>query len=88
MGDVANKNANLAIAHNGEAVDVSAVDVSFITGAITRVLYIGTAGDVKVDVENGGTGIVFANVPIGFLPIWVKKVYSVGTTATDIVSIW
>ncbi len=50
------------------------------------VLFIGTAGDVKVDGAQSGTAVEFKNVPNGtFLRIRVKTVYSTDTTATDIV---
>ena len=50
-------------------------------------LYIGVAGDVKVDLENSGT-VVFKAVPVGFLPVRATKVYSTGTTAMSILSLW
>jgi len=51
-------------------------------------LYIGVSGDVKVDVEGSGTGIIFKAVPVGFLPVRVTKVYATGTAATSILSLW
>jgi hypothetical protein len=50
-------------------------------------LYIGGAGDVKVDMAKTGTAIVFAAAS-GFLPINVTRVYATGTTASGIVAIW
>lgn len=50
-------------------------------------LYVGGTGDVKVDMANGGT-VTFVNVPDGtFLPILVKRVYSTGTDATNIIAL-
>ena len=50
-------------------------------------LYIGVSGDVKVTMINNDTAIVFKAVPVGVLPIHVKKVYKTGTTATSIVGL-
>ena len=50
-------------------------------------LYVGGTGDVKVDMANGGT-VIFTNVPVGtFLPILVKRVYSTGTDALNIIAL-
>jgi len=54
-----------------------------------RTLYIGGAGDVKVDLFNspsGATGTVYTAVAVGDFPRQVRKVYDTGTTATNIVS--
>lgn len=56
--------------------------------AVTRGLYIGGAGDVKVDMAVQGT-VTFVGVLAGsLLPIQVKRVYATGTTATNIVSLY
>ena len=51
-------------------------------------LYIGVPGDVKVDMEVSGTGIVFKSVSVGILRGRFKRVYSTGTTATNIIALW
>lgn len=51
-------------------------------------LYIGVAGDVKVDLVGGSTGITFKNHPVGYLPGFVTRVYSTGTAATEIIALW
>ena len=52
------------------------------------VLYIGGFGDVKV-LTVGGDAITFANVNGGtFMPVQVLRVFSTGTTSTDIVALW
>jgi hypothetical protein len=48
-------------------------------------LYIGTIGNIKVDLAEGGTGIVFKNVS-GDFPRRVVKVYATGTSALDIIA--
>jgi hypothetical protein len=55
----------------------------------TMAIYVGGAGDVKVDMVGSGTGIVFKAVPVGtVLPVQAIKVYSTGTTATNLVAIY
>lgn len=59
------------------------------TGAIAsaRGLFVGTGGDVKVDME-AGTTITFSNVISGtLLPVKAIRVYSTGTTASNIVAL-
>ena len=53
----------------------------------TRALYIGVSGHVKVTTVEG-IDLTFSNVPVGILPVRCKKVFSTGTTATNIVSMW
>lgn len=48
-------------------------------------LYIGTGGDVTVNMAGTGTNLTFANVPNGtWLPICCTQVYQTGTDASDI----
>ena len=56
-------------------------------GAPTTCLYIGVSGDVSVQMVGGNTQI-FANVPVGILPVQCTRVNSTGTSATDIVALW
>ena len=65
-----------------EEVDLASTDATFTS---PRTLFIGVTGDVKVDGWSGGTA-TYTNVPVGFFPILVKKVYKTGTDATGIVS--
>lgn len=55
--------------------------------AITRALYVGTAGDLTV-VMRDGTELTFANAPVGWHPLRVKIVMNTGTDADDIVAVW
>ncbi len=65
------------------SIDVSASDTSTYTRGF--VLYVGTGGDVKVDGLRDGT-VTLKNVPDGYtLPFLLSKVYSSGTTASDLV---
>ena len=51
------------------------------------VLYIGVTGDLKVT-TSGGDDIVFKNVPVGFFPVNVLKVWATGTVASEIIALW
>jgi hypothetical protein len=53
------------------------------------VLYVGTAGDVRV-LTIGGDTVTFTAVPAGtFMPVSVKRVYSTGTVAAaSILALW
>ena len=70
------------------AVVVTTNDSTDLTKAPTRALYIGVAGDVKVDMMDGSAGVVFKAAPVGVLPIRVTRVYATGTTATNIVALY
>ena len=50
----------------------------------SRALWIGTAGDLTVDMVGTGTNVTITNVPAGILPFQVTRVYSTGTTASGI----
>jgi hypothetical protein len=55
---------------------------------VTRGLYVGTAGDVKVT-TNGGDTVTFKNLAAGLIhPIRASRVFATGTTATDIVGVY
>lgn len=45
-----------------------------------RGIYLGTSGDLKVDMAGAGT-VTFKNAPVGILPISVSKVYKTGSAA-------
>ena len=55
---------------------------------VSRAIYVGGSGDIKVDLAGVGNAIVFKAVPVGLLPIQALKVYSTGTTATDMVLLY
>ena len=50
-------------------------------------LYVGVNGDVRLKTVSGET-VTFVDVPVGILPVRTRRVYSTGTTATDIVACW
>lgn len=68
------------------AVDASSSDVTLaIPGGV---LFIGTGGDVKVTTISGDD-VTFKNLPNGsVLAVQVKKVFTTGTDADDIVALY
>ena len=80
---------------NHTGYDAPAENVNSVTPAdgsdlahVSRALYIGGTGDVKIDTISGDT-VTFTGVLAGsFLPIRVARVYSTGTTATNILSVY
>lgn len=55
---------------------------------VASALYVGVAGNITVDLEGGGTGILLKSVPVGILKMRIKRVYASGTAATDMVALW
>lgn len=52
-------------------------------------LWVGTGGNVKVDMAGGGSAVVFTAVPNGtLLRIRVTRVYNSDTTASNIVALY
>lgn len=69
-----------------KAVAVTPSDAT--TLPVTRGLYVGTLGDVVVDMADQGTDITFTNVANGtFMPIQVTKVKA-ATSASDILALY
>lgn len=73
-------------AHRASAITTSDVTVY---AQPTRALYVGAAGNITVDMADGGTSVVFVAVQGGtILPIQVTRIYATGTTATSIVALY
>ena len=53
----------------------------------TRALYIGGFGDLKVDMADGST-VTFTGIDAGLYGFAVKRIYSTGSTATNIVALY
>jgi hypothetical protein len=51
------------------------------------VLYVGVSGDLTVTLITG-TKVTFKNMPVGFVPVQVKKVWSTNTGAKEIIALW
>jgi len=55
--------------------------------AVTRAVYIGTTGNMKVTMQDSGT-VVFTGIPAGTtLPIRVSRIWSTTTTASTIIAL-
>lgn len=55
---------------------------------VTRGIYVGTSGDVRVDLK-GGTTVTFRALAAGLQHgMAVTRVHATGTTATDILAVW
>lgn len=53
---------------------------------VARALYVGTSGNIKVTTAGGDTLLLTA-VPVGILPIRIKRVWAATTTASTIVAL-
>ena len=52
------------------------------------VLYVGSAGNLRVQTV-GGDDVTFNNINTGaFIPVQIVKVYATGTTASNILALW
>ena len=71
---------------NDMAAGAVAVTPSDSTAVEFYGLYIGTTGNVKVTMLNGDV-VTFSTVPVGFMPIAVKLVWSANTTASNIIGL-
>lgn len=79
-----NKLAVIAPPLNAESVSPhDSVDLT----NYSRAIYIGTAGDLKVDMVGVGT-VTFTNLPVGMWPMRVKRVYNTGTAALGILNLY
>ena len=75
-------------AENAKELDVSASDYTVTDGRGFGTLYIGTTGKVKVKTIGGNT-VTFTAFPAGaFIPVLVDKVFTSGTTASNIILMW
>ena len=54
--------------------------------AASTFIYVGVSGNVKVTML-GGEILTFANVPVGWHPIRVTRVWT-SSTATNVIAVW
>jgi len=72
-------------AHRASAITTSDITIY---QQPTRALYIGGAGNITVDMADGGSSVQFVGVQGGtILPIQVTRIYA-ATTATSIVALY
>jgi len=69
------------------ALAVTPSDGSDLSGEPFYAVYVGTGGNLKVDMADGGSAVTLSNVASGqLLPIMVERIYSTGTTASNIIA--
>lgn len=81
---------NLNAKDAAPAVSAAAVapsDSTDLAASPTRALYVGTSGNLNVDMADGTT-VLFSNVPVGIFPLQVKRVRVASTTAANIVALY
>ena len=87
MADQFETNASGLDSPAKHAAEVTPSDSTDLT-TFARALYIGGAGDVKIDTVAGET-VTFVGITAGsILPVRAARVYATGTSATSIVALW
>lgn len=77
-----------ATVSSGSAAAVTPNDNADLS-AVTRGLYVGGAGTVRVTLERDSSSVDIVGAVAGsVLPLRVKKVHSTGTTATSLVALY
>lgn len=71
------------VAHGAEVIPDDGLDLAH----VTRAIYIGGAGDVRVTMADGGV-VTFAALSAGWHPVRVSRVHATATTATNIIGTW
>lgn len=70
------------------AVVITPNDSADLTTVPTKGIYIGVTGDVKVTLNDGST-VTFTSLSSGVIhPLSVKRVFAIGTTATNILAVY
>jgi hypothetical protein len=82
VGNTGNPRASDPAHHAAAVTPNDTVDLPVASTAI----YIGVSGNLKVTML-GGEILTFANVPIGWHPIRITRVWT-STTATNIIAVW
>lgn len=79
-------NNRKAIVHKYlEDIDVSVADQDVSQSGKGVIIWVGSSGDIECDLEEGGKCII-PNVPVGFLPASITKVYTASTTASNMLA--
>lgn len=80
---------NPVISHRGEpalaarVVTLSdTVDLPRVNGTFPRAIYVGATGNIRVLLEDDTNPVDLLNVPVGVLPIGIRRIYVTGTTVT------
>lgn len=76
-----------AVASNAAAI--TPADGADLPNAALKGIWVGGAGNVRVDMVGSGTSIIFNGVPAGtLLRIRAKRVYATNTTATNMIALY
>ena len=68
------------------ALAVTPSDGSDLSGEPYFAVWVGTGGDLKVDMASGTGTVTLSNCASGqLIPIMVERIYSTGTTASNII---
>lgn len=54
---------------------------------VSRALWVGTAGDIKITTQGGET-LVWPSVTVGWHPMRLTRIWATGTTATGMMVVW
>lgn len=73
--------------HSNVATSGAAITPSDTTAVDFYALYVGGAGNVKVDLFDGSTVTLNGALVGTIYPLRVKKVYATGTTATNLIGL-
>jgi hypothetical protein len=69
------------------ALSVTPSDGSDLAGEPFFAVWVGTGGDLKVDMADGGSPVTLSNCASGqLIPIMVERIYATGTTASNIIA--
>jgi len=68
-----------------DAIEITPDDVGDLTPR-PRALFIGGTGNIRVMTWDG-SDVTFNSVPVGVLPISVRRVFATGTTAGNIIGL-
>lgn len=80
---IARNDPTIPAANAGEVTPDDANDIAY----ASRCLFVGNAGNLKATMLDGNT-VTFVNLPVGFHPLAVTRVWSTGTTANNIIALW
>jgi hypothetical protein len=83
-------NQKLQVQRGASVTPSNTADIPSISGGTNNgcVLYVGSAGNLKV-LTSGGDEITFVALNAGsFIPVQVVRVFSTGTSCTNIVALW
>jgi len=69
------------------ALAVTPSDVADLSGEPYYAVWVGTGGDLKVDMADGGAAVILSNCASGqLIPIMVERIYATDTTASNIIA--